>query len=359
MSIVGRLGSWARSFRGKQGALSKAEREKLALVVSLLNEKDQPNLNALSLAVRNIDLISLNIKALGYKLARDLGESLPKNSVTVVRNVGLGWKPSVQEDMESGWVAHWCNELCTPLIYHRKLWELAYVLQALHDANLLRFGTRGVGFGCGSEPLASYFASKGMEVLVTDLHPDHSFALGWQATQQHASSLNEAFHSHLVEREQFDLLVKHRAVDMNDIPSDLRGFDFCWSVCAMEHLGSIEKGLGFVESALATLRPGGTAVHTTEFNINSCGPTIDNWPTVLFQQNHLETLAQRLRSEGHIVGLLDFNTGNKPMDQFIDLPPWHDGTWEKISRGLGEPAHMKVSVDGFASTCYGLIITKK
>ena len=335
-----------------------ADSDKLRLLLSLLNDRSQPNLNALACAVRNIDILALNIKALGYDLARQLQDALPIPVETEARHVGLGWKPSVQRDLETDWAAHWCRELRIPLFYHRKLWELAFVLQALYDQGQLRPGTRGLGFGCGNEPLPSYFASLGIESLVTDLAADDTFSSGWRATRQHVASLDQAFQPHLVDRARFDALVRFQPVDMNRIPDDLTGFDFCWSICALEHLGSIANGLAFVEHSLAPLRPGGTAVHTTEFNINPDGRTIDNWPTVLFQRRHLEMLAARLRAGGHIVASLDFTTGDQPLDRFVDLPPWHDGTWEHVSRDLGQPAHMKVAIDGFVATCYGLIVTK-
>jgi hypothetical protein len=142
------------------------------------------------------------------------------------------------------------------------------------------------------------------------------------------------------------------------IPDDLAGHGFCWSICALEHLGSIALGLRFVEEAMKTLRPGGVAVHTPEFNVNADGPTIDNWMTVLFQQKHIEALADRLRGQGHHVAPLDFDAGNAPMDQFIDLPPWHGSTKGLLSQALGQSYHLKVGVDGFVATCFGLIVTK-
>jgi len=31
------------------------------------------------------------------------------------------------------------------------------------------------------------------------------------------------------------------------LPADLTGFDFCWSICALEHLGTIAQGLDFIK----------------------------------------------------------------------------------------------------------------
>ncbi len=145
---------------------------------------------------------------------------------------------------------------------------------------------------------------------------------------------------------------------MNMISPDLTGFDFCWSICAFEHLGSIAHGLDFVENSLATLRPGGIAIHTTEFNIEPDGPTIDNWVTVLFQRKHMIDLADRLRAKGHEVAPFDFDYGSKPLDYFIDIPPYHGQASDHLVAWLGQPGHLKMCIDGFVSTCIGMIITK-
>jgi len=57
--------------------------------------------------------------------------------------------------------------------------------------------------------------------------------------------------------------VEYRSVDMNDIPSDLKNYDFTWSACAFEHLGSIDSGLEFVCNQMKTLKNGGWAIHTS------------------------------------------------------------------------------------------------
>lgn len=332
--------------------------DKLRVLLSLLNAQSQPNINALTEAVRNVPLAHLNIKTFGYDLARSLVAALPVRDDTVARHVGLTCRASLQHDLESDWAAHWCGQLHVPVVFHRKLWELAYVLQAVHENGHLREGARGLGFGCGVEPLPSYFAAQGVAVTMTDLEPEEAQAAGWSTTNQHAANVAAAFHSHLVARERFDEKVELRYVDMNAIPESLADYDFCWSICALEHLGSIERGLSFIENSLATLKPGALAVHTTELNINAQGETIDNWPTVLFQRGHIETLAARLREQGHEVASLDFSLGDRPMDRFIDLPPYHHDLSPEMGDWLGTPQHLKVAVDGFVSTCFGVVIRK-
>ena len=81
------------------------------------------------------------------------------------------------------------------------------------------------------------------------------------STQTHSHHVADLNDRDLCDAEQFNRLVSFREIDMNAIPSDLRVFDFCWSLCAFEHLGSIRQGLAFVIISVALLRPGGVAVH--------------------------------------------------------------------------------------------------
>lgn len=334
--------------------------DKLQALLALTNDRSQPNINPLWAIAKDLDAIRLNLKFFGYDLARSLAESLPPRTDLKPTAVGLTSKACTQEDLESDWAAGWCAELKVPLVFHRKLWEFAFVLQALFEHGKLAEGMRGVGFGCGEEPIASYLASRGCQVLVTDLPPRDRKSGGWADGGQHATRLEKAFFADIVAETVFRQNVALEYVDMNAIPDSLRNFDFCWSICALEHLGSIQKGLSFIERSIATLKSGGVAVHTTEFNYLNDKETIDNWDTVLFQRRHFQGLRERLMAKGHTVLPLDFNIGSKPMDKFIDLPPYlHD--WDEPMRRewAAHLNHLKLSVDGFACTCFGLIVVKQ
>ena len=334
-------------------------KEEIHTMLALTDSCSRPNINPLWRLTRNLDAIQLNLKFFGYEIARSLGAVLPGPTATHPERVSLCSKPATQADMESRWAAYWLSELKVPLMFHRKLWEYVYVMQALWEAGMLEQGRRGLGFGCGREPMPSYFAARNVEVCVTDLAPEETIGRGWQETAQHAATLDSAFHPHLVDRNVFDRQVRLEHVDMNAIPTHLRDFDFAWSICALEHLGSIEKGLAFIENSLATVRDGGMVVHTTEFNFTREDETIDNWITVLFQRRHFEELVDRLHSAGHQVAPLDFNVGKDPMDHFIDVPPFPDDWNSQMREYWGNKSpHLKLNIDGFPTTCFGLIITK-
>ncbi|UAK24989.1 SAM-dependent methyltransferase [Sphingomonas nostoxanthinifaciens] len=338
--------------------ITDQDREKLLALTSLLNDADQPNTNALNEIVRNINILSLNVKALGYELAQRMAVALPIRTDTTAGPVGLNTCLSTQADIESDWVAHWCGQLRVPVVYHRKMWELAYVLQVLFERGLIQGGVRGLGFGCGAEPVPSYLAARGAMVTVTDLPLEEAAGRGWAETGQHAASLDQAYHPAFLDRACFDQQVDFRAVDMTAIPADLTGYDFCWSLCALEHLGSIEAGLTFIENSLNTLRPGGIAVHTTEFNIDNRGRTIDNWPTVLFQERHLRLLADRLAAKGHCMAPIELDLGRGVLDRFVDLPPYSHDLPAALNHWIGGPTHLKVAVDGFVVTCVGIVVQK-
>lgn len=327
--------------------------------LGLVDDKSHPNADEVWVLLRDLTNVKLTTKFFGYELARTLAAALPVQSGLIPRHVGLKSKASTQADLESDWAAYWISELKAARIFHRKLWEFAYVLQAVYESGLLHAGTRGLGFGCGEEPLPSYFAKHGVHITVTDLDPGKAAASGWIDTNQHTSSVDMVYQAHLVSREQFDKYTSLRYVDMNRIPADLLNYDFCWSICALEHIGSIQKGLDFIENSLRTLRSGGVAIHTTEFNFMNDDQTIDDWPTVLFQKQHFCELAERLRRQGHKVASLDFDVGDKPLDRFIDLPPY-EWNWSPYQRDIwkSESHHLKVSIDGFACTCFGIFIQK-
>jgi SAM-dependent methyltransferase len=303
-------------------------------------------------------VIDRRIKCFGYQMARQLAAQRPitKGELT---SLPVTSKATRQADVESQWFAYWCAQLGIPVTYHRKIWEYCFVLQTLHDENLLVPGKRGLGFACGQEPIPSFLASRGVFVTATDLAPEHAAGKGWIETGQHGSSIDKIWHSHIVAREAFDRLVSLQFADMNAIPPSLAGYDFCWSICSLEHLGSIAKGLDFIENSLAALRPGGVAIHTTEYNIDDEGPTIDNGPTVMFQRKHIESIAERLTRKGHYVAPLDFDVGDGPMDKFIDLPPYGSDSQAEGPDGTKHFAHLKLTIDGFACTCFGLTIRKK
>lgn len=243
--------------------------------------------------------------------------------------------------------SYWCETFDSAPLYHRKQWEFVYILQALWERGLLETGKRGLGFGVGKEPLASVMAAHGCEIVATDLGAEEQAAASWSETGQHSvalADLNENGHCPAAE---FERLVSFEAVDMNNIPDTLRGFDFCWSACCFEHLGSIEAGLAFYRNSLDTLKPGGLAIHTTELNLSSDEDTLEKGDTVLFRKKDLIALIDDLTAQGHYCEPLLIHHGSQPLDGFVDMPPY-----------LDDP-HLRLGIAQYVTTSVGIITRKK
>ena len=205
---------------------------------------------------------------------------------------------------------------------HRKFWEWAFIAEALAERGCLQMGKRGLGFAVGTEALPAYFAGLGCEILATDCPTDDVQNLQfWSTTNQHDQSTADLLRPDLCPSDLFAQRVKFRPVDMKRLPSDLRGFDFCWSACAFEHLGSLPLGMDFVEASLDCLKPGGIAIHTTEFNVLANTFTPDVGPYVIYRRCDIEGLVERLRANGHAIDI-DYATGDGRWDHEIDYPPY-------------------------------------
>lgn len=230
---------------------------------------------------------------------------------------------------------------------HRKQWEWDYILQALRQEGAVRHGARGIGFGVGREPITAWLAREGCSVLATD-QPAGPSAERWLSDGQHASMLDELNGDEICPPEEFAEAVRYLSLDMRRIDVDLleveQAFDFAWSSCALEHLGSLAAGRRFVLESLKLLKPGGVAVHTTELNVSSTWRTVRRGHTVLYRRSDIEALAQELRRQGHEL-TCTFHLGDDPLDAHVDRQPWTN-------------THLKVALGPHIATSYGLLIRK-
>lgn len=252
-----------------------------------------------------------------------------------------------QYQIESPSFLYWAQRLHErPGGLHRKLWEWCFAAQVLHERGLLRPDARGLGFAVGNEPLTALFASLGAHIVATDLDQAEAAEAGWVESNQHAAGLEQLNDRGLCPADEFRERVRFRNADMRNIADDLRDFDFVWSSCAMEHLGSLGHGVEFVRNAMQCLRPGGIAVHTTELNCDSDTDTIETGGSVVYRQRDLTALARQLRELGHHVEPLDFHVGETEADRYVDEEPY------------GGKSHIKLRIGPYASTSIGLIVTK-
>jgi hypothetical protein len=270
-----------------------------------------------------------------------------------VKGTMLTSKVCVKADFDAEWFQRWrpimahhtANEIRLGQTFlHRKEWELVFICQALEERGLLAAGKRGIGFAVGLEPLPAIFASRGCKILATDR------ASSGHWTGQWASSKSDLHRPAICDPSVFQTQVDFQQVDMNRVPSHLEDFDFSWSCCALEHLGSLSKGFAFLMNQMRCLKPGGTAVHTMEFNLSSNRRTIARGDTAVYRKRDVEKFLHLAEREGHTVAAVDFSSGDDPLDRFIARPPWYD-----LNSNL---AHLRLRIGPFTCTSLALIMTK-
>lgn len=240
----------------------------------------------------------------------------------------------------------WARLCGLPGIMNRKAWEWAFISQALKEHGVLRPGKQGLGFAVGGEPLPAIYASFGASIIGTDLDTDEAKKKGWIGADVHAESKANLNAGGLCSPEVFDNLLQFEFCDMNKIPSKYYGkFDFVWSCCAMEHLGSLEHGYDFLKNSLKCLNRGGIAIHTTEYNVSSNTATVVSEGLSVFRRCDIEEIIADCRRQGYNI-TINWDCGTTFYDYHIDLPPY------------SQHPHLKLKILDFTVTCIGLVITK-
>jgi len=229
---------------------------------------------------------------------------------------------------------------------HRKAWEYCFISQALKEHDVLKPGKHGLGFAVGGEPLTSGFASFGASITATDLDYEEAAKKGWIVTGEHCKNKADLNEKGLCPAETFDKLVHFEFCDMNNIQTQYYNkFDFVWSACALEHLGSMRHGVEFIYNSLRCLKEGGIAVNTTEFNVSSNTETYSTVESYIFRKCDIETIIHNCRQQGYNVSI-NWDFGTSFTDYHIDVPPYKHNP------------HLKLKIADYTVTSIGLIITK-
>jgi predicted O-methyltransferase YrrM/2-polyprenyl-3-methyl-5-hydroxy-6-metoxy-1,4-benzoquinol methylase len=242
---------------------------------------------------------------------------------------------------KEGHYARMAGEFYQGPTFHRKQWEFIYILRALEQFGLLAPGKTGLGFGCGKEPLAVVMAKHGLNIVVTDIPNAQESSDYWGS-----NDVMDLFYEGICPIEQYREHVTFRAVDMNNIPNDLGTYDFVWSCCALEHLGSLKAGMDFILNSTQCLKPGGIAVHTTEFNVSSDCDTLESSGLSLYRRKDFLDLQNRILDAGCSVLPMNFYTGDQLEDKHIDLPPYKFDI------------HLKLMLEKYIITSFGLVLRK-
>lgn len=240
----------------------------------------------------------------------------------------------------------WVDRLGQQRRFHRKQWEYVIALEAARQSGVLLPGRSALGFGVGTEPIPAMLAAMGLDVLATDQAVED--AGHWAEYQEHASSLEALQWPGICDPVAMRARVRFRQVDMNAIPNDLGSHDLIWSSCAMEHLGSPQAGFDFVFRSLDLLRPGGLAVHTTEFDLTPGEAAVDYGHCALYRLVDLERLRDEALVRGFTMHINPYVAFEHPADRAI-APR---GTTGK------EEFHLKLALFDSVSTSFAIVIRR-
>ncbi len=241
------------------------------------------------------------------------------------------------------------NKFDQEVYYHRKVWEMIWIYNVLEQKGMLKPGKKGLGFGCGEEYLVPALATEGVDIVASDQDKEAAEKSGWIATDQHSDSLSsfEKWLPKFCDRDTFYNYVQYRCIDMNNIQDEFNdSFDFNWSACSLEHLGSLQKGIDFILNSMKTLKKGGIAVHTTEYNVSSNQETLEHPSTCIYRRQDIERLINTANQMGYKACEMDFSSGDLVYDGYIDVPPYT------------QDPHLKLSFEGFTCTSIGIFIEK-
>ena len=96
-----------------------------------------------------------------------------------------------------------------------------------------------------------------------------------------------------------------------------------------------------------TLRGGGVAVHTTEFNLSSDDETVEVGDTVIYRRRDLNELVQRLIDRGHAVRPIVVAPNSHFWDYHVDVPPYT------------HVPHLKLKLEKHVATSVGIVVRRR
>jgi SAM-dependent methyltransferase len=174
------------------------------------------------------------------------------------------------------------EDLAEPPRFHRKQWEFAAILLALRERGLLDAGRAALSMGAGRERLLYAVARRVGHVEATDLYDVDSGWDGARTADPQGWVLAGAPFPVPAGR------LTARRMDMRQLEFPDRSFDFCYSSCAIEHIGERGDFLRHLREVARVLRDGGVYAFTTEFHH---GPEVIEHPAnFVFPAGYLEEL---------------------------------------------------------------------
>ncbi len=170
--------------------------------------------------------------------------------------------------------------------FHRKQWEFAMIFLALRRLGLLNEENIGLSMGGGNERVLYSIARYVKKLFVTDLYSDTT---GWDCARTDDPT------DFIRSSKPFDVddsKIEALRMDMRDLQFEDNTFDFCYSSCAIEHIGDYEDFVKHFNEVSRCLKEGGIYVLTTEFQFDD--KTIEDPNNYIFAANYLKDILNNI-----------------------------------------------------------------
>lgn len=216
------------------------------------------------------------------------------------------------------------NELREPSRFHRKQWEFAMIFLALQKLHLLNDSATGLSLGGGNERVLYSIANHIKKLFVTDLYDDKTI---WDCARTNNPD------DFISKSKPFDVnssKIKALRMDMRNLDFEENTFDFCYSSCAIEHIGSYQDFVQHFNEVYRCLKDGGYYIFTTEFHFGN--ETIETPNNYIFSPDYLERIIfeSNLSLVNHPDARLTHNKINYPIPaNFLNLIFDRENTFEK------------------------------
>ncbi len=197
--------------------------------------------------------------------------------------------------------------------FHRKQWEFATVFHVLKSLGLLEPTNSALSMGGGKERLSYAVASRIKHLFITDLYDAQTM---WDcARTEDPERFIKSDMPFPVDPSRLSAL----RMDMRKLEFPDASFDFCYSSCAIEHIGSDKDFQSHLKEVNRVLKEGGIYVFTTELHY---GPELIVAPNnYIFSASYLNYLFSQspLLPESEFDANLTPHRTNYPVPVTLDI----------------------------------------
>jgi SAM-dependent methyltransferase len=243
------------------------------------------------------------------------------------------------------------SELEEPPCFHRKQWEFAQIFRTLQALGYLSPRTCGLSMGAGQERLMYAVARRAGHLTAVDLYDSTS---DWDtARTSEPDRAVKAAAPFAIDPSSLSA----RRMDMRELAFADRTFDFCYSSCAIEHIGDRPDFLRHLREVRRVLKDDGVYVLTTEFHYGD--ETVPAPHNYYFSAGYLHDLLGEasLATVGGVSGAVGRHACNSLLPEKLgDL--CHDPTDGITARLLKSAPHVQLLTASLPFTSLCLVVRK-